>query len=374
MAAVLATLLSCGNRGHGGERLLADELFMAQDSALSQASEFSDTVKIKYARGLQVRYEADGVHILVSNPDPSLRNRKTEEFVLTAPMSRFVCTTALQLGNFEALGLEDRVVGINSLKNLFSSAVKQQLRNGSTRKIGKEGNFDLETVLALKPDIILVSASKHGGFEVLRECGVPLITHHGYKETNPLGQAEWLKLVGLLTGQTRRANAVFADIEKKYLTLREEVAVHCQHSAAKLPTVASGRQIRDGWYVVGGKSYMARLFADAGADYVMDDNEDSGGRTLDFEAAYARAVHADFWQTDGAFEGEYTLQTLSAEDSRYATLSAFRHARVLFCNFSQTPYRELSAVQPHFLLADFVKAFHPELLPHYNPKYYKLMK
>ena len=47
---------------------------------------------------------------------------------------------------------------------------------------------------------------------------------------------------------------------------------------------------------------------------------------------------------------------------------------MLFCNFSQTPYRELAAVQPHFLLADFVKAFHPELLPHYNPKYYKLIK
>ena len=372
--AVSATLLSCGNRGHSGERLVADELFMAQDSALARAEEFSDTVEIKYARGLQVRYEADGVHILVSNPDPSLSQRQTEEFVLTAPLSRFVCTTALQLGAFEALELEDRVVGINSLKNLFSPAVKQQIRNGQTRKIGKEGNFDLEAVLALKPDLILVSASKHGGFEVLRQCGVPLLTHHGYKETDPLGQAEWLKLVGLLTGQTRRANAVFADIEKKYQTLRSEVAAHCQHSAAKLPTVASGRQIRDGWYVVGGQSYMARLFADAGAEYVMGGGEDSGGRTLDFEAAYARAVHADFWQTDGAFDGEYTLQTLAAEDNRYATLDAFRSRRVLFCNFSQTPYRELAAVQPHFLLADFVKAFHPELLPHYTPKYYKLIK
>lgn len=372
--AASATLLSCGGRGHSGERLLADELFLAHDSALAQADAFSDTVEIKYARGLRVSYEADGIHIQVSNPDPSLSSRQTEEFVLTSPLRRFICTTALQLGNFEALELEDCVVGINSLKNLFSPAVKRQLGSGQTRKIGREGNFDLETVLVLKPDLILVSASKHGGFEVLRQCGVPLLTHHGYKETDPLGQAEWVKLVGLLTGQTRRANAVFADIEKKYLTLRDEVAACSRQSGAKQPTVASGRQIRDGWYVVGGRSYMARLFSDAGADYVMGDNEDSGGRTLDFEAAYARAVHADFWQTDGAFDGEFTLQTLAAEDGRYATLAAFRAGRVIFCNFSQTPYRELAAVQPHFLLADFVKAFHPELLPHYEPKYYKLIK
>ena len=30
--------------------------------------------------------------------------------------NRFICTTALQLGNFEVLGMEDKIVGINSLK------------------------------------------------------------------------------------------------------------------------------------------------------------------------------------------------------------------------------------------------------------------
>ena len=55
-------------------------------------------------------------------------------------------------------------------------------------------------------------------------------------------------------------------------------------------------------------------------------------------------------------------------------LKAFKDKHVLFCNFASTPYRELSPVEPHILLADFVKAFHPEVLPHYQPKYYKLMK
>ena len=248
------------------------------------------------------------------------------------------------------------------------------MSEGVTQKIGREGNFDLETILALQPDYIFVSASKHGGFEVLRESGIPLIPHHGYKETDPLGQAEWIKLVGLLTGETRRANAVFADIERKYLTLRNEVQAHFADRDVKRPTVVSGRQIRDGWYVVGGKSYMARIFADAGADYILADNNDSGGMSLDFEAIYARAVHADFWQTDGSFAQDFTLDALATEDPRYATLDAFKSRHVLFCNFAKTPYRELAGVQPHLLLADFVKAFHPELLPNYSPNYYRLIK
>jgi iron complex transport system substrate-binding protein len=240
----------------------------------------------------------------------------------------------------------------------------------------------VETIIASHPDYIFVSASKHGGFDVLRDCGIPLVPHHGYKETDPLGQAEWIKLIGLLTGEPRRANAVFADIERKYTTLREEVAnidVKCKMENGEkvmtdLPTVASGRQLRDGWYIVGGRSYMAQLFRDAGARYIMADNEDSGGTTLEFEAAYARSLDADFWQTDGSYAGDFTMETLAAEDARYTTMKAFRNNNVIFCNLSQTPYRELAGVQPHLLLADFVKAFHPELLPHYTPHYYKLLK
>ena len=68
-----------------------------------------------------------------------------------------------------------------------------------------------------------------------------------------------------------------------------------------------------------------------------------------------------------------TLEELEAEDMRYADLKAFKEGKVLFCNFASTPYRELSPVEPHILLADFVKAFHPEVLPHYQPKYYKII-
>ena len=370
-------LMACSATQNNDRVLLADPLFHEQDSVLMHYQTYSDTVKIKYAKGLKVEYRNDGVHVIISNPDPSVRTAKPEEIVIKKPARRFVCTTALQLGNFEILGLEDYIVGTNSLRNIFSSQILGQIESGKTVMIGKEGNFDLETVIAAKPDYILVSASKRGGFEALKECGIPLISHHGYKETDPLGQAEWIKLIGLLTGQTQRANAVFADIEKKYITLKQEVEkkyVNNPLASKKLPTVVSGRQIRDGWYFVGGKSYMAKIFKDAGAQYIMADNKESGGMTLDFETVYAKGIDADFWQTDGSFSGEFTLSTLAKEDERYTTMNAYKHKQVVFCNLSQTPYRELAGVQPHYLLADFVKAFHPELLPHYTPVYYELIK
>lgn len=372
LVASLILLASCAVTQDDQRQLLADQLFHDQDSVLENTERFSDTIRIKYAKGLKVEYRKDGILVTISNPDPIAKD-KPQQILIKKPSSKFICTTALQLGNFEVLGLEDRIVGINSLRHIFSLQMIDQIENGRTVKIGKEGNFDIETVMAAKPYYILVSASKYGGFEALKGCGVPLVPHHGYKETNPLGQAEWIKLVGLLTGETRRANAVFSDIENKYLTLKNEVEK--KYNAKKqLPTVISGRQLRDGWYIVGGRSYMAQIFRDAGADYIMKDNKESGGVTLDFESVYAKAVKADFWQTDGTSNGDYSLKDLAAEDSRYATLDAYKNKRVIFCDLSQTPYRELAGVQPHFLLADFVKAFHPELLPHYTPKYYHIIE
>lgn len=371
----LCAITSCVQKGAdanvGEEAQTADPLYALQDSALARAPECSDTISIRYARGLKVDYMPDGIHVTISNPDPKAAHAPSQEIVIRQASHRFICTTALQLGNFEVLGLEDEIVGINTLRNLFSPRMRQQIEDGSTVMIGREGNFDLETVIACQPDYIFVSASKHGGFEALKDSGIPLIPHHGYKETDPLGQAEWIKLVGLLTGETRRANAVFEEIERQYLALASKVrkAIDGKDPSGR-PTVISGRQMRDGWYVAGGRSYMARLFADAGADYVMKDNEESGGVTLDFETVYSKGIHADFWQIDGSYDGEFTLAALAEEDERYATMKAFKKGRVIFCNLAHTPYRELAGVQPQLLLADFVKAFHPQLLPDYTPQYY----
>lgn len=384
-----ASLTAClGNGTHAEENakdISADSLFrLNRDTVFAHADEYTDTVTIHYARGLHVKYQNNGtVIVTITNPDPEARHQhptvlllskkptnrtartSADTIALQIPVHGAVCMTALQLSNFTALGREDKIVGIVSLRHLFNQRIKEQIRQGHTARIGHEGTFDTEQVLAAHPDFIFVSASKRGGFEQLKDCGVPLVPHHGYKETDPLGQAEWIKLAGLLTGESRKANAIFADIERKYNTLKQEVA----QLKKPHPTVLSGRQVRDGWYVMGGQSYMARIFHDAGADYIYD-NEETGGQTLDFESVYAKGIHADYWQIDGAFDGQYSYETLAEEDSRYADLDAFKKRHVLCCDFSTTPYRELAPVEPHYLLADFVKAFHPSLLPNYTPHYY----
>ena len=74
--------------------------------------------------------------------------------------------------------------------------------------------------MALDPDIILISPFKRGGYDAIRNVDIPLIPHLGYKELTPLGQAEWIKVVGLLTGREKEANEVFDGIESRYNELK----------------------------------------------------------------------------------------------------------------------------------------------------------
>ena len=114
------------------------------------------------------------------------------------------------------LDAHDVVKGITGTKNLFNKDILQRVKDGKIVKIGMEGEFDTELVLAANPNVIFISPSKRGGYDAIKETGITLVPHLGYQELDPLGQAEWVKFVGMFIGKEREANDVFAGIESRY--------------------------------------------------------------------------------------------------------------------------------------------------------------
>ena len=55
---------------------------------------------------------------------------------------------------------------------------------------------------------------------------------------------------------------------------------------------------------VGGRSFLAQVFKDAGADYFLKDDERSGGVTLDFETVYSQAAGSDYWRIVNSYQGK----------------------------------------------------------------------
>ncbi|MCI6049624.1 MAG: ABC transporter substrate-binding protein [Phocaeicola plebeius] len=340
----------------------------------------------KYAKGFQVTYTEKGYCLLDIRDPQKEKGGESYHFVLKpkglkitdapqgytvieTPVKSTICMTSLQLSNFIKLGELNAVVGITSTRHLFNTDMQKRLDEGKTHKIGIEGNFDNEIIMGINPDIILISPFKRGGYDTLTEVGIPLIPHLGYKEMTPLGQAEWIKFVGLLIGKEEKANRIFADIEKRYLELTKLTS-----QVKKRPVVFSGELRGGNWYAVGGKSFLAQLFKDAGADYFLKDDTRSGGVSLDFETVYSQAAYADYWRIVNSYKGSFSYQTLQTEDIRYADFQAFKKKQVIYCNMSQKPFYESMPVEPEVVLADLIAVFHPQLLPDHTPRYYELLK
>lgn len=337
----------------------------------------------KYAQGFKVRY-LDGITLLDIN-DPENREAEQFHFALTdkdyageipegysrldVPVESAICMTSLQLSNFLKLGIPEKVVGITSTRHLHNERMKRQLKEGKTHKIGIEGNFDNEVIMALNPDVIFISPFKRGGYEAIRNVDIPMIPHLGYKELTPLGQAEWIKVVGLLTGNPAKANEEFQSIEGRYNYLKAMA-----DTVSERPTVFSGEMRGGNWYAVGGKSFLAQLFRDAGGDYFLSDNGESGGVTLDYETVYTNAAHADYWRIVNSFDGEFSYKVLKEQDNRYTDFDAWKNHGVIYCNMKEVPFYERMPVEPEVVLADFIHVFHPDILPGHQPVYYHLMK
>ena len=357
----------------------------------------TDSLFIKYAKGFSIRTLENGVQ-LVDVADPQTDEDKMpvsyhfalvpkdnmefqdESFklivpdgytVVQVPIKRTLVMTMLQLSNFTALNALEVVRGITGTKNLFNEEVRTRVKDGRIVKIGMEGNFDVELILAANPEVIFISPFKRGGYDVIKDTGITLIPHLGYKELTPLGQAEWIKFVGLFLGMEAEADSIFAGIEERYSLLRSEVL---QKAKGYTPTVFSGEMHGGNWYAVGGQSTLAQLFRDAGADYVIKD-DNTGGVNIEFEQMYAMAANADYWRILNSFPGDFSYEALKASEPRNELFRAFREKKVIYCNMKQTPYYELSPVTPDILLADLIAIFHPELMPEdYEPTFYRLLK
>ena len=363
---IMAALVIVGCKGKGT---------VSTEEATDSTTVSLALVEPKYATGYQVRDSA-GVRLVDVGAHDRFALVRTDEAQvpegytkIQVPIERTICMTALQLSNFTILDAHDVVKGLTGTKNLFNKDILARVKDGRIVKIGMEGNFDTEMVLAANPDVIFISPFKRGGYEPIKETGITLVPHLGYKELNPLGQAEWIKFVGMFIGNEQQANDIFAGIEQRYNELKALAA-----KAEKRPTVFSGEMHSGTWHAVGGKNYLAQIFRDAGADYVIAD-EETAGENLEFEKMYALAAKADYWRILNSYPDAFSYEALKASEPRNELFQAFKDRKVIYCNMKQTPYYEISPVEPDVLLKDFVAIFHPELVEaDYQPTFYQLLK
>ena len=285
--------------------------------------------------------------------------------LIQVPIQRLATGNSSMLGALDELGLVDRLVGTESARSISVPSIKERVARGLVHDMWGYGHMSIEPVMAAQPDVYLSFYSAYPQANLhprLWELGVRAVPQADHLEPHPLGRAEWLKLLALLTNTEARANAVFAPVRDAYQRLAARAA-----AVAARPLVlggfAAGRDTFEGF---GGLNQRARLIADAGGRYSLQGDRHAGSLVyFPFEQVYAASADADVWL--GTLGGRASRDHLVADNPLHGWFRPVREGRVHAWDRGYTgawasPYRDQSMARPHHLLADAIDALHPGLL------------
>lgn len=290
------------------------------------------------------------VLIAAGKPKPAELPRGT---VITVPITNSIVYSSVHAAAIDELGAIEAVKGVCDAAYFKIPAIVKGLADGSVVDAGNSMSPSIERILLLGPDAILKSPFQNSSAGGIETTGIPVVECADYMESTPLGRAEWIKLLGELYGKRDEAAAIFQKVSKEYNAIRSKAA-----EAETRPTVIS-ETVNDGvWYMPGGNSYMARLFADAGGDYPWSGDTSAGSLPLDFATVYDRANDADIWLVK-TFGKDLTLDDLRSAYPLNERFKAFATGGVYACNTATSPLFEEFPFHPEKLLREYYNIFHP---------------
>lgn len=359
--AIATTVVACGNSRRGANATTAADSVMT--AARGVVIECCDGFTVVRVANPWRKGEVLHTYVLVPRESP-LPDALPEGTVVRVPLERAVVYSSVHAGVMKELGAMSAVRGVCDAQYYTMPEVLTGIANGSITDCGNSLSPTIERLVALKPDAIILSPFQNAGYGVLANLGVPIIECADYMEHTPLGRAEWIKVFGHLLGKTAIADSIYRATVESYTALTRLTAGVKERPKVLSETIYSGV-----WYVPGGDSYMAHLFADAGASYPWSDDSSSGSLSLHFSQVLERAQDARFWLIKPAQRMSYA--DFEASNPLYARFEAFRQRRIFQCVTAETSLFTDFPFHPDVLLRDFVAIFHPQLLPGYEPRYYQ---
>lgn len=287
----------------------------------------------------------------------SVFNFRSEEI----SFHRAVVLNTTMLGYMEELGLEDRIVGVANPKYIYSEKIHRLIREGKIKDIGTDQKYDVEKILALRPDLVLTNyiPSFENIYCMLQSQGIEVVFLDEYLENTPLSKAKYLEVFGLLFGKEKQAKERYQQIKKSYEALKDKAL-----KTETRPLVLCNELYGNTWFLPGGKTFVATYLHDAGGAYLLRDNLETRSVPFSFEEVFVRAKGVRYWvNLSDAKERKHLL----LKNPLYAKMEAFQRGYLYAMTHRKrgeaNDYFESGAVRVDLVLKDYLQIFHRELFP-----------
>ena len=280
--------------------------------------------------------------------------------VIEGDADRVICMSSSYVAMLDLVGKVESVVGVSGIDFISNEYVASH--RDQVYDVGPDSDANFELVVALDPDIVLLYGVT-GACAMenkLRELGIPYAYIGEYLEQDPLGKSEWLIAIAEIMGCRAEAEALFAEIPQRYNTLKELAT----QATTPQPKVMINTPYADSWFMASTSSYIARLIADAGGDYIYKRNTSNSSLPIDLEVAAQLTSAADVWINVGSIS---SLQDMRRQFPKFSDVECVRNGAVYNCDKRSSAgggndFWESGVVHPDVILRDMIKIFHPELI------------
>lgn len=305
----------------------------------------------KYATGFQITETDTGVVVEVFHP--------YQRICVQEPLHRLGTMSTVQVGFLYALDAMENLVAVCNPELIYTPVRGDEIDLGDSMKPSAE-----RTLQAGLDALLAVNYGQYDNLEATRleKLGVRTIYINEWQEGTPLARAEWIRVLGALTGKLHEADSIFQNVETQYINLKSQI------SNLKSTKIMSGNNFRGTWYVPSGKNYLAYLFKDAGADYPFYDDERETSIPLTIEETLRYFHDADVWV--GA--GGNNMAELAEMDEKHTWFKAYQSGRVYNWRKQIKPggannFWERGVVHPEEMLEDVIHILNnaPDSLLHF---------
>lgn len=327
--------------------------------AKQPAEQGSVPVGNAYATGFQLTQTDSGTVVEVFQP--------YQRVCIHEPLRRLGTMSTVQVGFLYAIDAMESLVAVCNPELIYTPVRGDEIDLGDSMKPSAER--------ALQAGLDMLLAVNYGQYDNLEavrleKLGIPTIYINEWQESSPLARAEWIRVLGALTGRLHEADSVFAEVEMKYEELKNHKSSIINHQS---PKIMSGNNFRGTWYVPSGKNYLAYLFKDAGAEYPFYEDERETSIPLTMEDCLRYFHEADVWV--GA--GGNSLAELAEMDEKHTWFKAYQNGRVYNWRKQRLPsgannFWERGVVHPEEMLEDVILMLNnaPDSLLHFATKLY----
>lgn len=291
--------------------------------------------------------------------------------VLRTPLEKSAVFTTVHCSAIEELGTVNAIAGVTDLEYVSNTIVAELAKSGKIADFGSGMTPDIEKIITVSPDAILLSPFKNaGGHGELDKLGISIFECADYMESEPLGRAEWIRVYGMLFGKEATADSIFASVAQTYTEIEKKTNMKemTRHAIEKktghvkeektglAPSLLYGMEYNGTWYVPGGKSYMAKMFASAGANYIFAETDHAGSKPFALETVYDKGCDADVWLFLYSDNTDKTYKDLE----KYSNFKSYKTGKIYGCNTTKSHYYDEIPFHPERLLKDLSIIFNSD--------------